>query len=109
MPSLLARTAIFFYAAAQLCLALAAFSEGRFGADARSHVEAAGTSIHHAHDEAGCAACTARAMLSLAAPSDRAPFSTGTNNARVVSQVDVRPDLSERPHARPRAPPVRQA
>lgn len=109
LPSIVARTAIFLYAAAQLCLALAAVSEGRFGADARSHVEAAGTSIHHAHDEAGCAACTARAMLSMVSPSDRPIFSINGKSARAASSLDIRADIPGSPHARPRAPPVRQA
>ena len=32
-------------------------------ADARAHVEEAGTQIHHAHDEALCSACTVRHLL----------------------------------------------
>ena len=109
LPSILGRTAIFLYAAAQLCLALAAFSEGRFGADARSHVEAAGTSVHHAHDEADCAACAARAMVSVSVPSDRPSFATSESDRIVASQLNVLADVAESPHARPRAPPVRQA
>jgi hypothetical protein len=49
--------------AAQLVLCSASVLEGRFGADARAHVEANGTRIHHAHDEASCAACTGRHLL----------------------------------------------
>lgn len=49
--------------AAQLVLCSASVLEVRFGADARAHVETNGTRIHHAHDEASCAACTGRHLL----------------------------------------------
>ncbi len=103
------RAAISIFAAAQLCLALASFSEGRFGTDARAHVEAAGTSVHHAHDEGSCAACTARALFASFHNEGR-PFLESTGRASVIaSQVETRPDFTSRSDARPRAPPVRQA
>ena len=49
--------------AAQLCIAFAPLGEGRFGPDARPHVEAGGTTAHHAHDASHCAACVARGLL----------------------------------------------
>lgn len=107
--SALSRAAISLFAAAQLCLVLASFSEGRFGADARAHVEAAGTSVHHAHDEGGCAACTARALLSSFQPEERSfPGSNGRATV-IASQREESPDYSARSGARPRAPPARQA
>ncbi len=109
MRSVIDRTAIFLFAAAQLCLALASFSEGRYGADARSHVESAGTSLHHAHDEASCAACTARGLLSVPQFAQRPAYVSRDRATVVASQRDERPDFKARSDARPRAPPVRQA
>jgi hypothetical protein len=106
---LLSRIAVSLYAVAQLCLALAPLGEGRFGADARAHVEAAGTSTHHAHDEAGCAACSARALLSLPNQNGAPVVATGGSAAVDASQIEIGPELLVRTSARPRAPPVRQA
>ncbi len=105
----LSRAAISIFAVAQLCIALVSFSEGRYGADARAHIEAAGTSVHHAHDEASCAACTARALFA-SFQHEESPFLESSGRAGVIaSQLDARPDFTSRSDARPRAPPVRQA
>jgi hypothetical protein len=56
-------------AAAQLVIAAAPLTEGRFGPDARAHAESAGTSLHHAHDDATCAACVSQHLLATAEPS----------------------------------------
>ena len=101
--------AICFLVAAQLVLTLAPLTEGRFGADARPHVEADGTSTHHAHNAADCAACAARSLLATANPSAQ---------VAIESLQSVLPGLSERDEhfaslgqsaSRPRAPPFRQA
>lgn len=55
-------------AAAQLFIAGAPLAEGRFGPDASAHVESAGTSVHHAHDDATCAACVSQHLLAGAEP-----------------------------------------
>ena len=55
-------------AVAQAFIAAAPLSEGRFGPDARAHVETAGTSLHHAHDDATCAACVSQHLLATAEP-----------------------------------------
>ena len=60
LPRALWRPAIFFFAVAQFVLAFAPLIEGRFGPDARAHVEQDGTNVHHAHNDADCAACTGR-------------------------------------------------
>lgn len=109
IPVALHRVAIFLLAAAQLCVALASFSEGRYGADARAHVEASGTSLHHAHDEASCAACTARGLLSVPQFAQRPAYVSRDSATVAASQRDERPDFTARSDARPRAPPVRQA
>lgn len=103
------RFAVALYAIAQVSLVLAACTEGRFGADAHSHVEVAGTSSHHAHDEGGCAACSARALLSSADRAQQSPILAVDNGAASVSQIDARFDRLALAAARPRAPPVRQA
>ena len=101
--------AICFLVAAQFVLAFAPLMEGRFGPDARPHAEAAGTSVHHAHNAADCAACAARGLLATANPSAQ---------VAIESLQLVLPGLSERDEhfaflreseSRPRAPPLRQA
>lgn len=109
LSRILSRSAVFLYTLAQLCFALAAFSEGRYGADARSHAESAGTSAHHAHDEASCAACSSRAMLSLPARDDNPMVESSDKATLVAFQLDLRSEVSARVDARPRAPPIRQA
>lgn len=109
LPRVFCRTAAFLYAVAQLCIVLAAFSEGRFGADARSHAEAAGTSSHHAHDEATCAACASRALLSLPGRAGNPTVESSYKPSLVAFQLDLRSEVSARADARPRAPPIRQA
>lgn len=107
--SILSRAALLLYVAAQLCIGLVAATEGRFGADARSHVEAAGTSVHHAHDEAGCAACSARALLAIGGDASRPGLGSASSQSIASFQIDTRHDISTRSNARPRAPPLRQA
>ncbi len=92
--------------AAQLVLCSSSVLEMRFGADARAHVEANGTRLHHAHDEASCAACTGRHLLA----------SSELEAARSVAFVHSAPGLrftyepatraAFRFDTRSRAPPV---
>src|ERR1700694_173638 len=63
VPTARWRPAIYLLVAALLLLAFAPLTEWQFGADARPHVELAGTNAHHAHNPADCAACSARALL----------------------------------------------
>lgn len=105
----LSRAAVVLYAVAQLFIALVSVTEGRFGADARAHVEAAGTSMHHAHDEGGCAACAARALLSTNDRADRIALPARPKESVAEAQTASRPNMAARASARPRAPPVRQA
>src|SRR5688572_7724771 len=63
-PRTLWRPALFIFAIAQVLLTFAPVFEGRRGPGASAHVEEAGTSLHHGHDESGCVACIARGMLS---------------------------------------------
>lgn len=107
--SSLSRAAVLLYAVAQLFIALATVTEGRFGADARAHVETAGTSAHHAHDEAGCAACAARALLWAIDGTERVRIPARPREFAVASRTDAHPDVATLASTRPRAPPLRQA
>jgi hypothetical protein len=64
LPRALWRPAMFFFAVAQIFLSFAPLLEGAKGPDARAHVEDTGTTLHHAHNDADCAACIARGLLS---------------------------------------------
>lgn len=103
------RSAISLFAVGQLVLALAAFTEARFGADARSHVEAAGTSTHHAHDAGDCTACAARALLAVPSPAAHTAIESQDSAALSASQRVELPRVSGESGSRPRAPPFRQA
>ena len=95
-----------FAAAAQVFLAAVPLSEVRFGADERAHIEAAGTSLHHAHDEATCAACVSQHILSTAEPGRIARFTLVTASPHLTTAA-LRFD-SRAPwfFARSRAPPA---
>ena len=105
LPRALWRPAIFFFAVAQVFLSFAPLIEARQGPDARAHVEELGTTLHHAHNDADCAACIARGLLSS---SDPEPISSDV----IVSASAPRPDEASLPLtsawtvlARSRAPP----
>ena len=66
LPRALWRPAIFFFAVAQFLLAFSPLLEAKQGPDSRAHVEEAGTTLHHAHNDADCTACVARALLANA-------------------------------------------
>jgi hypothetical protein len=100
---------MFLIAVAQLFLAIASFTEGRFGADARAHFESAGTSAHHAHNEADCAACAARGLLAMANRADHSAIESQREVALTSPKRDEHPDRLTRSSSRPRAPPLRQA
>src|SRR5215212_5569176 len=106
LPRALWRPAMFFFVVAQIFLSFAPVLEGRQGPNARAHVEEAGTTLHHAHNDADCAACVARGLLSSADPqSSDSPLCT----ARLRADVDaVSPTIQSAwsTHTRSRAPPV---
>jgi len=66
LTRILSRVAVYAVALAQMVLGVAPIIDGRAGPDARAHIEASGTRLHHAHDEADCAACLARHLLAAA-------------------------------------------
>jgi len=95
-----------FAAAAQLFLAAVPLAEVRFGADEKAHIEAAGTSLHHAHDEATCAACVSQHILSTAEPGRIARFALATSAPRLTTAALRFDSRSHWFFARSRAPPV---
>ena len=108
-PSAIWRPLVCLLVAAQLLLAFAPLMEWQYGADARPHVEAGGTSAHHAHNPADCAACAARALLVVA--NQTAPPFIGLLRP-VPPGLEVRDEqraLLSESQSRPRAPPFRQA
>jgi hypothetical protein len=94
---------------AQLFLALAPVSEGRFGPDARPHVEQSGTAVHHAHDASHCAACTARGLLSTSELSTRVAIAVEPSRVFARALHETQFDSLRESTSRPRAPPFRLA
>lgn len=93
-------------AAAQLVLCTASLTEVRFGSDARAHVEASGTRLHHAHNDTDCAACAGRHLLAsteLEAPRAVA-FSRSATDPRVDFETAIR--AAHHSDTRSRAPPA---
>jgi hypothetical protein len=95
-----------FAAAAQLCLAVVPLGEERFGADERAHIEPAGTSLHHAHDEATCAACVSQHILSAAEPGRIARFTVVASAPHFTTAALRFDSRTLWFFARSRAPPV---
>jgi hypothetical protein len=93
-------------AAAQVFIAAAPLAEGRFGPDARAHIESAGTSLHHAHDDATCAACVSQHLLAAAEPGRPHDLVFIVSSSRPRS-VDLSADSRvPRFFAKSRAPPA---
>ena len=92
-------------AAAQISLVGAPLAEGRQGPDAVSHVETAGTRLHHAHDEATCAACVSQHLLASSEPAHAENLIVAASSSLpcdAVSGAISRPKLF---FTRSRAPP----
>ncbi len=106
LPRALWRPALFFFTVAQLFLAFGPLLEGRQGPDARAHVEEAGTTLHHAHNDADCAACIARALLASADPqAAEAPVFVARPSVHIDAvSTEIRSTWTD--HTRSRAPPV---
>ena len=89
LPRSLWRPAILFFAIAQVLLAFSPILEGNQGKSSRAHVEEAGTTLHHAHNEADCAACAARGLLSSADPArPELPLSIGPRAHLIPRSAD---------------------
>lgn len=106
LPRALWRPAIFFFAVAQFVLAFAPLMEGRFGPDARAHVEESGTNVHHAHNDADCAACTARDLMAGAQPGDKGVLFAPSSVLSPVALSNRGSGQSQSRSTQPRAPPA---
>jgi hypothetical protein len=108
LPRALWRPALFFFAVAQICLSFAPLFEPD-GPNARAHVEEAGTTLHHAHNEADCAACAARGLLANANIERPTVPAVGPVASLLVSTTALSSESAWTLHARSRAPPVLMA
>jgi hypothetical protein len=106
LPRALWRPAILFFAVSQFVLAFAPLMEGRFGPDARAHVEQAGTNLHHAHNDADCAACTARGLMAAAEPGSSASIIASSVSLGAIVSVERSDESSQTRQTQPRAPPA---
>ena len=109
LPRALWRPAMFFFALAQILLAFAPLAEAKRMGDSAAHVEEAGTSLHHAHNEADCAACTARLLLSSAAPGTRDRSVIGTVSSTAPGATSRALTSAVTADSRSRAPPAQRA
>jgi hypothetical protein len=93
-------------AAAQIVLCSASLVETRFGPDARAHIESTGTRLHHAHNDADCAACTGRHLIASSQLENPDPFTFSRSAAAQPFNAKAATWTSPRSDSRSRAPPV---
>ncbi len=93
-------------AAAQMLITGAPLAEGRSGPSAVAHVEAAGTSVHYAHDEATCAACVSQHLLATSEASHSGDVAFLASSATPLSAVPRVALFAQRFFSRSRAPPL---
>ena len=105
LPRVLWRPALLFFAVAQVLLAFAPVLEATRGSSAVAHVEEAGTSLHHAHDEASCFACIAREILSSSELAGRSASEVPLSSGSILSADSGLPPSSGYGSVRSRAPP----
>ena len=106
--SVIAKATTWLVVAAWLFLAMSPVLEARFGADARPHVEVAGTNLHHAHNPADCATCAARAMLAVPDRAGAPEMPSLRPTPPALPGRDEYLDFLRESNSRPRAPPLRQ-
>ena len=106
LPRSLWRPALLFFSVAQVMLALAPLAEAKTAGNARAHVEEAGTSLHHAHNEADCVACAARELLSSSDPAAREGYDADAASGTAHLTPSVAGPSETRTAIRSRAPPA---
>ena len=94
-----------FFAVAQIMLAFAPLAEAERASDSAAHVEEAGTSLHHAHNEADCTACVARVLLATSAPASRQSFAIAVVSVSAPGAVTEALSSVGTSSSRSRAPP----
>lgn len=105
LPRVLWRPAMFFFAVAQLLLAFSPLLE-RKDPDSRAHVEEAGTTLHHAHSDADCSACTARGLLASSEAARPALPELTRYSSLLIETAVASHESAWALHSRSRAPPV---
>jgi hypothetical protein len=89
-------------------VALAPFADANEGRSAPAHVEAYGTRIHYAHDEANCALCVARQLIGRASVVVRLPL-PAEHPTGIIASVELPVvSLDRFSVASPRAPPLQR-
>ncbi len=97
LPPALWRPAVFLAALAQIILGVAPLAETALGVNTAAHVEAAGTQLHHAHNDANCPACVAQHVLASAEPRHADPFAIGRVTANAArSATDLSGRIADR-------------
>ncbi len=95
-----------FFAVAQIFLSFAPLLDARQGPNADAHVEEAGTTLHHAHNEADCAACTARGLMHSAEAGPRVAISVTLASSGIVPTAALLVESDWSVLSRSRAPPA---
>ena len=101
--------ALAMFALAQFDLvAIVPFADANEGRSAPAHVEAYGTTIHYAHDEANCALCVARQLIGRTELEVRLPL-PAEHPIGIAASVEL-PSISLDRYsvASPRAPPAQR-
>lgn len=93
-------------AAAQILIAAAPLAEAGSGPDSGAHVEVAGTNLHHAHDEATCAACVSQHLLAASELVRSVRFGFLASASRLHAAVLRADSRSPRFFTKSRAPPA---
>lgn len=89
---------------AQCWIAVAAFGDAR-GLGASAHVEANGTNLHYAHDEADCAACRTLALNALPLAPVAPSLTASPLPTAIVALRPLAPRAERVTHTQTRAPP----
>jgi hypothetical protein len=105
-PAALWRFATALALLAQCWIAVAAFGDAR-GLGASAHVEAAGTSVHYAHNDADCAACSTLALSALPLVASVPGGEHGHRHEVVAAALPRAPHLARVATLQTRAPPSR--
>lgn len=106
LPRVLWRPALLFFAVSQFVLAFAPLMEGRFGPDSRAHAEQDGTNVHHAHNHADCAACTARDLMGTGEPGPRSTLPGSSAGPGAIASAKRTAESSQTLQTQSRSPPA---
>ena len=91
---------------AQAVIAAAPLADRVTERSAAAHVEAGGTSVHHAHNEAACPACAAQQLVGGAERRERLIAERAARGAAALPCAVLAVTALPAPANPPRAPPV---